>query len=181
MAGAVFITWLFGITLRETALPIFLLVLGTAFALFFIYRTPHSGRSQALSLLLPTLLYGLFIFCLSHTSYEGISPPFDTNLFHPVEYATLGIFLCWNWQPVLKKKGVFLFFLGVFSTGTLYGITDEIHQSFIPGRDASIVDLAMDMVGTSVGCSLFLGALHLRGYVERKWNRAANRKPKPER
>ena len=33
----------------------------------------------------------------------------------------------------------------------LYGITDEIHQSFVPGRDASIYDVAADMTGGVLG------------------------------
>ena len=32
----------------------------------------------------------------------------------------------------------------------LYGISDEIHQSFVPGRDASIIDLGVDALGISL-------------------------------
>lgn len=33
----------------------------------------------------------------------------------------------------------------------LYGISDEIHQSFVPGRDASFLDLGVDLLGIFLG------------------------------
>ena len=33
----------------------------------------------------------------------------------------------------------------------LYGIADEFHQHFVPGRDASIYDIAADMAGGVMG------------------------------
>lgn len=35
-----------------------------------------------------------------------------------------------------------------------YGITDEIHQSFVPGRSPSIGDLVADAVGAALGAGL---------------------------
>lgn len=29
----------------------------------------------------------------------------------------------------------------------LYGLIDEFHQSFVPGRDASMIDVALDVLG----------------------------------
>src|SRR3989344_5361305 len=37
-------------------------------------------------------------------------------------------------------------FLVVFST-TLYGLTDEIHQYFVPGRTFEFLDIGMDFLG----------------------------------
>ena len=34
--------------------------------------------------------------------------------------------------------------------GTLYGVSDEFHQSFVPGRTASIWDLAADSIGVAI-------------------------------
>jgi len=37
-------------------------------------------------------------------------------------------------------------FLVIFST-TLYGLTDEIHQYFVPGRTFEFLDIGMDFLG----------------------------------
>lgn len=37
----------------------------------------------------------------------------------------------------------------------IYSIFDEIHQSFIPSRDASIGDLLVDFLGAIIGAMLF--------------------------
>jgi VanZ family protein len=36
----------------------------------------------------------------------------------------------------------------------LYGITDEIHQYYVPGRVASIGDIAADCIGAFLGSCL---------------------------
>ncbi|MBR6153422.1 MAG: VanZ family protein [Treponema sp.] len=38
---------------------------------------------------------------------------------------------------------------------SLYGIIDEIHQSFVPGRSCSILDWCADTVGALIGSTLF--------------------------
>lgn len=34
---------------------------------------------------------------------------------------------------------------------TIYGLTDEFHQSFVPGRNASAFDVVVDLVGATAG------------------------------
>lgn len=43
----------------------------------------------------------------------------------------------------------------VWIMGTLYGISDEIHQSFIPGRHYEIADMVADSFGAFCGAFLF--------------------------
>jgi hypothetical protein len=45
-----------------------------------------------------------------------------------------------------------------------YGLADEWHQSFVPGRTASLADLAMDAAGIAVAVALIL--------VWRRWGPA---------
>jgi uncharacterized protein YfiM (DUF2279 family) len=44
-----------------------------------------------------------------------------------------------------------------------FGATDEIHQSFVPGRDASWFDLLADTVGATIGASI------VTWYGARRW------------
>jgi VanZ family protein len=48
---------------------------------------------------------------------------------------------------------------------SLYGVTDEFHQSFVPGRTPSIGDWCADTVGACVGAGLVIAAARL---IERR-------------
>ncbi|NIW80004.1 MAG: VanZ family protein, partial [Calditrichae bacterium] len=39
--------------------------------------------------------------------------------------------------------------------GIVYGISDEYHQSFVPGRFADVVDALADTLGIIIGVLLF--------------------------
>jgi len=113
--------------------------------------------------------YGLFaviwmslIWILSNQSVlnVGLSGLWDV-LFkksaHIFVYAVLGLLLVklllgyksWN-----KEDNKFVFaglLLLAFFLGVLYAISDEIHQSFIPGRTSSVIDIGIDTVGLFFG------------------------------
>ena len=44
----------------------------------------------------------------------------------------------------------------IFIFGVIYAAVDEIHQSFIPGRDCSAGDLIADITGLAIGLILYL-------------------------
>ncbi|UJF15643.1 VanZ family protein [Jeotgalibaca sp. MA1X17-3] len=44
-----------------------------------------------------------------------------------------------------------------FIFSTLYAASDEFHQSFVPGRGPSIVDVGIDSVGAAVGIFFYHG------------------------
>ena len=51
-----------------------------------------------------------------------------------------------DWQKVNWKKS-----LVVILMGALYGLSDEIHQTFVPGRTADIADWIADFLGVVSG------------------------------
>ena len=70
------------------------------------------------------------------------------KLAHIIIYFILGfviyIVLPENWG--LKKR-----ILVCLSSCVLYAITDEIHQMFVKGRTAQLLDIIVDFIGSSIG------------------------------
>ncbi len=68
---------------------------------------------------------------------------YHIKLVHLVEYG----FLCFLFLRALShepvKKQIFLAILFT----TLYGVTDEIHQMFVPNRSAQLVDVFTNFLG----------------------------------
>jgi VanZ family protein len=65
---------------------------------------------------------------------------------HLLGYALLAAALCRatrprGWRGALAVLGLVL----------LYALGDELHQSFVPGRSASLVDVGIDMLGGGIG------------------------------
>ncbi|MCK9274035.1 MAG: VanZ family protein [Syntrophales bacterium] len=104
--------------------------------------------------LVPSVCYGILIFILSSISRYPESVPsfwgFD-KVLHLTVYFIFGFLLarmCANspWRGLNKK-----YFLISVTAGILYGITDEWHQSFVPGRTATIADALFDSLGIVLG------------------------------
>jgi VanZ family protein len=107
---------------------------------------------------LPVVIYAGLIFYLSAQS----RPPGPTlwllqalgdKTVHAVEYAILGI-LCYRafrHAAGTRAAGSALLLAVVAATG--YGITDEIHQVFVPMREPEAWDVVMDCLGSVIGAS----------------------------
>lgn len=98
-----------------------------------------------------TLAYAGFIFYLSSRTWNGAPMfPFSDKVFHLVLYFGFGGLTLWALRMTkLKGKGsiVYIAFLCV----VLYGLSDEIHQLFVPGREFSLFDLLADAAGAAIG------------------------------
>jgi VanZ family protein len=44
--------------------------------------------------------------------------------------------------------------IAAFVLTTLYGVSDEFHQSFVPGRTPDVMDVVADAVGAAIGIGL---------------------------
>lgn len=67
---------------------------------------------------------------------------------HITEYAVLAALLYWGFRRVTRRhpRAASL----ALAVTALYGITDEIHQSFVPGRTPSVPDLLIDLIGAAL-------------------------------
>lgn len=112
--------------------------------------TPDTRAS--LLRLLPAVLWAAVIFAGS--SVPGGNVPGGWSVEgHFLEYAVLGALamLAVGRNGVRAKAA-----LVVLLVCSLYGVTDEFHQSFVPGRMPDPMDWMVDTVGASVGISLML-------------------------
>lgn len=96
--------------------------------------------------------YAAVIFWLSHQPQLPTTPGGDKTA-HVVAYAGLGFLLALALAP---GRTVVVRTLSAWAIGSLYGISDEWHQSFVPGRDASAADMLADMIGSGVGALSFV-------------------------
>jgi VanZ family protein len=106
----------------------------------------------------PAAAYMLLIWGLSSMSHIPINldrVPFQDKGVHFVEYGTLAVLLAhairgtWrSWRPLS------VFAMSVLGT-TLWGLIDEIHQAFVPGRVADARDLMADLLGALLGACVY--------------------------
>ena len=102
-----------------------------------------------------TIGYMGIIFYLS--SLHNISLPKLPKNFDKVLHMCAYIPLAYLFYLSLRKSGInkYIFMLAIIFA-SIYGITDEFHQVFVPGRDADVFDLLADAFGA------FLGSLAAR-------------------
>jgi VanZ family protein len=69
------------------------------------------------------------------------------KIAHVIEFTTLSI---WATGLLILYRVKYAYLLG-FLFSSIYAATDEIHQMFIPGREAKWSDLVFDMCGALLG------------------------------
>lgn len=92
------------------------------------------------------------IFTLSHQPSLPLSKlTFFSNqdkLHHAIAYAIMAL-LCWRFLEHLSLKQKVRIVISLLFC-SLFGISDEWHQSFIPGREADILDWLADTTGAAL-------------------------------
>jgi len=110
------------------------------------HRTVHGSFAR---LCFPVLAWAALIFALSSVPDLGTGlGGWDLalrKLAHAAEYAVLGALLV----RATGRGGL------AFALGTLYAASDELHQTFVPGRMGSPLDVAIDAVGVACGVVLW--------------------------
>ena len=107
---------------------------------------------------LPPILWGLIIFSFSSLQVGSSNEIYWKDFVikktaHIVEYSILAVLLyrAMIGSDIEKKKAIIFAILIV----SLYGFTDEFHQSFTPGREPRIRDGIIDTIGGALGVLTF--------------------------
>ena len=105
----------------------------------------------------PPLLYMVLIFVISSMEQPPLPmPEFEwltiDKLYHFIEYAILGGLLTRAFvgaKPSIVPSRLVWYIAALLSI--LYGASDEWHQTFVPGRFATIADWVADVLGSIAG------------------------------
>lgn len=127
------------------------------------FSSPPAALSPAMRFSFPdalplvTLMAGIFI--LSHQPGNSLSLPaffMADKLLHAMAYATLAASAIFADRSSAAHLGRPRRAISAFLLCLSYGASDELHQSFIPLRDASLDDLAADTVGAGLAIAAWL-------------------------
>jgi VanZ family protein len=100
---------------------------------------------------LPAIVWALFIFFASSVP-SGKLPKFfhyvNDKLIHTVVFLVFGLLVYRALQPIgSRNKFNWSRICISVAVVVLYGITDEFHQHFVPGRTVDIMDAFADTLG----------------------------------
>jgi hypothetical protein len=112
----------------HVALP--LLIMGVFYWLSSLPGTPLPGDPA---------LYAVFYWV----------PPSVQNALHVPAYAALA--WAWCWALGARPRVPVARAIGACAIASAYGVFDEWHQSFVPGRYASLTDVTLDIAGAVLG------------------------------
>lgn len=126
-------------------------------------RSPQPARTFT-RYWLPVAVYCLLIFIQSSFPSPVKEPdiPFFDKYLHMLGYAFLGVLFYRAYESL--RLGGKLWRVALFSvmSAGLYGISDEIHQYYVPGRSADRMDAAADFVGAAVGVFFYMCLSRIR-------------------
>jgi VanZ family protein len=116
-------------------------------------KSKETIARKVLKYWLPVIVWSLVIFYFSSLPTAPIAKIYWREFVikksaHVFEYAIYTALM----YRALKESGVERKEAGVYSIimAILYGISDEFHQSFTPGRDPRMRDIIFDTIGASL-------------------------------
>ena len=116
-----------------------------------------SGGKNFIYYWLPVLLYCLLIFIQSSCPSPDSIPvlPHLDKLLHFIAHAILGILFFRVFRTQRFKENINMVIMLSILSSSLYGFSDEVHQYFVPCRDADIMDFLADVMGSICGVYIF--------------------------
>ncbi len=112
---------------------------------------------------LPLVIYWIILLVATSLPAPDLPDVWGSDkIKHYLAYGVLAFLLNLTFLVQEKKKlTVQKAFLVTIITCSVYGALDEIHQIFIPGRSAELLDLLADVIGAVTGAIIVL-------YIARK-------------
>ncbi len=111
-----------------------------------------AATPSSVALWLPVAFYMAFIFGLSSLTRTPAMPGGSDKVLHALNYAGLGLLVA----RAVSRGGRTVTGWTVLVTmviGTLYGVSDEFHQSFNPPRESDAADVLADSIGSGLGAA----------------------------
>jgi len=106
---------------------------------------------------LPLILYCLALFAQSSFPSPDSLPQWSGSdkLLHVSAYAVMAILFHRAYRTSKPEKGLrHVAWISILFT-SCYGISDEVHQYFVPSRSADLWDVVADVVGSVFGVLVF--------------------------
>lgn len=122
-------------------------------------------RTSRLSLWGPVLALMALIFVASSIPSPGPLPGgLSDKAAHAIGYGLLGgtllrAFARGRLEVVSWRRG-----LAAIAVALLYGVADEYHQQFVPGRSSDVRDIVADVTGASLAVALGSAAAAARAW-----------------
>jgi VanZ family protein len=98
-----------------------------------------------------------FIFGLSSISDTPDLPAGSDKGLHAVLYAGLGLLLVRTLAGGLRRRITAGMALTATVIGGIYGVSDEIHQHFVPTRQVEALDVVADTIGAATAAFALFG------------------------
>jgi VanZ family protein len=98
----------------------------------------------------PVILYMAFIFALSSMTDTPTLPDGADKNVHGLLYFGLGILIMRALSGAVRARVTLTTAVAATAIAGLYGVTDEVHQYFVPPRQVEALDVAADTIGAAV-------------------------------
>ncbi len=107
----------------------------------------------------PLALMGLIFFLSAQPDLPGAPSPWLEVLIKKGGHATVYAVLAWLYWRALDhylgdRCASRTLHIASFLLALLYGISDEYHQTFVPGRNGNCLDVGIDGLGAALAMAL---------------------------
>ncbi len=120
----------------------------------------HMLMTRFIRYFLPVYLWLILIFVASSISSQDSLPPLtlfphSDKVVHFITYLILGFILRrafhFSDSEIIRQNGLHIAVI----CALLWGLSDEIHQAYVPGRSADFADFIADGIGALAAQPLF--------------------------